>query len=103
MAQRTPPKQILEYINCISTTYSTLKKVYIFGSFVKGTSSKDSDIDIALIFDDIEDVFELQGQLMKMRRQYDTRIEPHVFRFSDFDKTYPLANEILSTGMEVAA
>jgi uncharacterized protein len=78
-----------------------LRKVYIFGSFVKGSSRKDSDIDMAMIFDDVKDTFDRQVQLMKIRRNYDSRIEPHVFRLADFNKSYPLAAEIMSTGIEV--
>lgn len=101
MDQRTPPDQILGYINQLKMSYSDLRKVYIFGSFVKGSSRKDSDIDMALVFDNVKDTFDRQVQLMKIRRNYDTRIEPHVFRLADFNKSHPLAAEIISTGIEV--
>ena len=39
--------------------------------------------------------------LMKLRRKFDTRIEPHAFRESDFDISNPLAKEILTTGLEI--
>jgi hypothetical protein len=38
---------------------------------------------------------------MKLRRKFDTRIEPQVFRESDFHISNPLANEILKTGIEI--
>ncbi|MFO8240748.1 MAG: hypothetical protein ACQES8_07990 [Thermodesulfobacteriota bacterium] len=28
-------------------------------------------------------------------------IEPHVFRISDFDKSHPMAGEVITTGMEI--
>ena len=101
MAQRTPPKAVLEYINRLKQTYSDLRKVYVFGSYVKGAASKDSDIDLAMVFGDVPDTFDLQVQLMKIRRQFDSRIEPHVFRAADFDKSHPLAGEIITNGVEV--
>ncbi len=101
MDQRTPPEQILRYISQLKSSYSDLRKVYIFGSFAKGSSRQDSDIDMAMVFDDVTDTFDRQVQLMKLRRNYDTRIEPHVFRFADFNKSHPLAAEIMSTGIEV--
>jgi len=76
--------------------------VYIFGSFAKGSSRKDSDIDLAIVFDDVADIFDLQVELMKIRRHYDSRIEPHVFRLADFDESHPLAGEIITTGVEVS-
>lgn len=102
MAQRTPPKTVLEYINHLKRTYSDLRKVYMFGSFAKGAAGRDSDIDLAMVFDDVADTFDLQIQLMKIRRQYDSRIEPHVFRVADFDKSHPLAEEIISTGVDLS-
>lgn len=62
---------------------------------------EDSDIDIAAVFNNIADPFDLQLELMKIRRQYDMRIEPHVFRSADFEKSNPLAAEILSSGTEL--
>jgi uncharacterized protein len=101
MDQRTPPDQILDYINQLKMSYSDLRKVYIFGSFVKGSSRKDSDIDMAMVFDEVKDTFDRQVKLMKVRRKYDLRIEPHVFRVADFNESHPLAAEIISTGIEV--
>ena len=101
MDKRAAPNQILGYVNQLKMSYSDLKKVYIFGSFVKGSFRKDSDIDMALVFDDVEDTFDRQVQLMKIRRNYDSRIEPHVFRLADFNKSHPLAAEIMSTGIEI--
>ena len=101
MDKRAAPEQILGYINQLKMSYSDLRKVYIFGSFVKGSFRQDSDIDMALVFDDVKDTFDRQVQLMKIRRNYDSRIEPHVFRLADFNKSHPLAAEIISTGIEV--
>ena len=47
------------------------------------------------------DTFDMQVKLMKLRRKFDTRIEPHAFRESDFEISNPLANEILKTGLEI--
>ncbi len=101
MSQNILPESVLEYILHLKQKYSDLKKIYIFGSFVKGIHTRDSDIDMAMIFDHVDDVFDRQIQLMKTRRQYDSRIEPHVFTSEDFEKSHPLMGEILSTGIEV--
>lgn len=101
MAQTTAPKSVLDYISELRRTYSDLRQVYIFGSFARGTVRRDSDIDLAMIFDDVPDNFDRQVQLMKLRRQFDSRIEPHVFRAADFDSSDPLAGEIIKTGIEI--
>jgi len=101
MAQRKPPQSVLNYISYLRKIYPDIKKVYMFGSYAKGSSVKDSDIDIAVVFNDVADSFDLQVQLMKIRRKYDSRIEPHVFRVADFEETYPLVAEIMRTGLEL--
>ena len=78
-----------------------IKKAYLFGSYAKGKTNKDSDIDLAIVFEKLSDTFDMQVQLMKFRRKFDTRIEPHPFRESDFEPTNPLVKEILATGLEV--
>ncbi|MDA3915725.1 MAG: nucleotidyltransferase domain-containing protein [Deltaproteobacteria bacterium] len=89
------------YINFIKKIDPNVQKAYIFGSYVKGTMQKDSDIDLAIIFKKLDDTFDMQVKLMKLRRKFDTRIEPHAFRESDFKISNPLANEILKTGLEI--
>ena len=102
MAQAKPPEALLKYVRFLRRTFSGLKKAYAFTSaYAKGSANADSDIDIAFVFDKVVDSFDLQVELMKIRRQFDARIEPHVFRTADFDGSHPLAGEILSTGVEI--
>ena len=89
------------YVAFIKEKHPDIKKVYLFGSYAKGVIGADSDIDLAIIFENLSDTFDMQVQLMKLRRRFDTRIEPHAFRESDFDVSNPLAREILTTGLEV--
>ena len=89
------------YINFLRKKDPNIKKAYIFGLYVKGTVKEDSDIDLAIIFKNLDDSFDMQVQLMKLRRKFDTRIEPHAFRESDLHTSNPFANEILNTGIEI--
>ncbi len=101
MAQAQPPESVIEYISYLRKTFPDLRKAYLFGSHAKGSAGVDSDIDIAVVFDEVSDSFDLQVTLMKMRRDYDSRIEPHVFLSADFHASNPLAGEILSRGVEI--
>jgi len=101
MDERQPSASVINYIKFLKKAFPNVKRAYVFGSHVKGSAHVDSDIDIAVIFDEINDSFELQVELMKIRRKYDSRIEPHVFRVSDFNSSHPLADEIISTGVEI--
>jgi predicted nucleotidyltransferase len=77
------------------------EKIFLFGSMVKGNYTDDSDIDIAIIFDDYSNKMNIRFELMKLRRQFDLRIEPHPFRKSEFLNKNPFAAEILSHGLEI--
>ncbi len=101
MDKNQASKIALKYINFIKKQDSNVRKAYIFGSYVKGTMQEDSDIDLAIIFKELHDTFDMQVKLMKLRRKFDTRIEPHAFRESDFEISNPLVNEILKTGLEI--
>ena len=101
MAENQPSVSVINYIQFLKQLFPHLKSCYIFGSSVKGSSNVDSDIDIAVVFDEINDYFELQVELMKIRRRYDSRIEPHVFRAADFNRSNPLARKIISTGIQI--
>ena len=76
-----------------------------FGSYAKGNSNQDSDIDLALIFNELDDSkrFDIQVQLMLMASQIDSRIEPHPISFNDLNSGNPFVEEILNTGIEIQA
>ena len=71
------------------------------GSYVKGNSHEDSNIDIAVIFSDYNNRLDRQLELMKLTRNVNTRIEPHPFREKEFDISNPFVNEIITYGQEI--
>ena len=101
MDKEKASKIVRRYFDFLKKRDPNVKKAYMFGSHVKGTVTEDSDIDLAIIFKNLSDTFDMQVQLMKLRRKFDNRIEPHAFRESDFHNSNPLANEILKTGLEI--
>ena len=101
MDQKKDREMIKKYINFLRENDFNIEKVYLFGSYAKGVVTEDSDIDLAVVFKKLSDSFDMQVQLMKMRRKFDTRIEPHPFEESDFNSSNPLAREILNTGFEI--
>ena len=78
-----------------------LKEAYLFGSFVKGDEREGSDIDIALILENMSDYFLTQSKLRKIRRNVDLRIEPHPIKSEDFNNSNPFAYEVETTGIRV--
>jgi len=66
-----------------------------------GNLNEDSDIDLAIVLNNLSNSFTMQIQLMKLSRKFDTRIEPHPFDEKDFNTSNPFANEILDKGIEI--
>ena len=76
-----------------------VSRFFLFGSFAKGNYHEDSDIDVAVIFNDYGNVENMQLELMRIRRKIDSRIEPHPFIQSDFNADNPLVDEIKKYGI----
>ncbi|MCM1490646.1 MAG: nucleotidyltransferase domain-containing protein [Muribaculum sp.] len=74
-----------------------LKALYLFGSFSKGTYHANSDIDIAVIVDKLDDdYFSDTPLLWKLKREISNLIEPVLLIE---DKNNPLYSDILKTGI----
>jgi predicted nucleotidyltransferase len=80
-----------------------IEKAYLFGSFAKGTQHRDSDIDLALVFRNVDDIIEMQILLLQLRSEDDLLIEPHPFLHRDFNFSNPMVAEILKDGIEISA
>jgi uncharacterized protein len=89
-----------KYVDSISNKYVILE-AYVFGSFAKGTNHDDSDIDVAIVVENVSDIIDAQIDMMKLRRKIDLRIEPHPFLFSDFTIENPVVFEILNSGISI--
>jgi predicted nucleotidyltransferase len=99
------PDTIVQYLHLVKEKFNEIENVYLFGSFAKGISTEDSDIDLALIFTQLDDSkrFEIQVQLMILAAQIDSRIEPHPISKENFNSWNPFAAEIKKTGIQIAA
>ncbi len=86
-----------KYALAVRAKYN-FNRMYLFGSYVKGKIHQESDIDIALVFNDFNNILDMQLELMRIRRKIDSRIEPHPFREKDFTISNPIAYEILEYG-----
>lgn len=92
-----------KYIAIVKENYNVVA-IILFGSYAKGTENKDSDIDIAVVTDDIKtDKFEEEVKLTLLRRKIDSRIEPHIIKVDEYenDET-PFIVEVKNTGIKVA-
>ena len=91
---------VKEFARIVSNKYDCVEFI-LFGSYVKETNHNDSDIDIAVILKDFDNFFNIQFELMRLRRKIDSRIEPHPIRLKDFNDNNPLVIEIKQHGQVI--
>ena len=106
MVKRTIDSRIMEsikkYIEKISQYYK-IEAIILFGSYAKGTENEDSDIDIAIISSDFNDIIEDGAKLIGLTWKIDTRIEPHPITTEDYKKiSNPFIREVVDSGIKVA-
>lgn len=96
-------KLIKQYITSVANQTPGFVTAYLFGSFAKNNQTSESDIDIALIFDNLQDSdkFDIQVQLMLLASRFDSRIEPHPLSKQDLISDTPFVYEIKKTGIEI--
>ena len=78
-------------------------KVYLFGSYAKGTADKQSDVDVCFFLRDYggKKRVEVGIHLLKIASDYDAYFEPLVFETADIESNNPFVNEIINTGIEI--
>lgn len=106
MVEKTINKDILDniykFIEEIKKYYN-ITNIILFGSYAKGTENEDSDIDIAVISDDFDDIYDCMAHLMGMTWDIDARIEPHPIKKKDFEEASDyFIKEVINTGIQVA-
>lgn len=103
MADDSTKEIVKNYLGCLRKRGIPVEELLIFGSRVKGTSRKDSDIDVAVVsswFNADDD--EKRALLWNVRtcREYD--IEPHGFSLQDWaNDVDPMVHEIKKTGERI--
>lgn len=80
-----------------------VKRMFLFGSYAKGTYSENSDIDVCIITDGVQDNFLTMLDIAPIAVHVDPRIEAVVFSSREYaeDPTYGLLGEIKRTGIEI--
>ena len=82
-----------------------IDKVYLYGSYAKGTQRENSDVDICFFSQAFEDrrSLDILTELFYLKIKYDKdlRIEPNAFPLSELDNDNPFVKEILRTGTEI--
>ena len=93
---------INNYIKILQENKISVWRLYMFGSHARGTARPESDIDLAVFWDQDEiDDFDADVQLMRMTRNVNLNIEPHSFSRRDYENPDPFVQEIIRTGERI--
>lgn len=91
-----------KYLRKIKKSDFLFSDAWLFGSYANGSQNEYSDIDLAIIFNDIKyKTFDNEVKLMNLRNGDETQIEPHAFTEDDFSTLSPLVNQIINEGIRV--
>ena len=95
---------IKNYLHTVKENQPDLLSAYIFGSYARNNQRIDSDIDIALVIDKLNDLdrFDTQVKLMLLAANIDNRIEPHPISKEELQSNNPFVIEILKTGIKLS-
>ncbi len=89
----------LDRFIALAQQWVEIESVYVYGSHAKGTATKWSDIDVAVISPAFApDIFQARVWLLGLAAQVDDRIEPTPFTPQDFTPNDPLVSEIQRFG-----
>ncbi|MCL1818384.1 MAG: nucleotidyltransferase domain-containing protein [Spirochaetaceae bacterium] len=82
-----------------------IDKVYLYGSYAKGTQQENSDVDICFFSEAFESrrSLDILTELFYLKNKYDPYllIEPNAFPTSELYNDNPFVKEILRTGQEI--
>jgi predicted nucleotidyltransferase len=92
---------IKNYLNAVVSNKIPVVKAYLFGSTIKNSENEDSDIDVAIFLSTMNDETDVFNKLMRIRRDFDLRIEPHPFLATDIDNGNPFINNIVNSGLRI--
>lgn len=92
--------EILKKYKELLSKHMNFESLILFGSYTKGAQRQDSDIDVAVVVDEMTgDYFETRPILWKLSREVDDRIEPVILE-KKHDASGFLA-EVMRTGIVI--
>lgn len=93
-------KIIKRIVDDISDEYP-IRRIYLFGSYYKGTYNSESDVDLAFFLDDAYDIRNALKRLLCVCSKEEYDIQPQVFSVQEMENKIGIVEEILDNGMEI--
>ncbi|WP_321971647.1 nucleotidyltransferase domain-containing protein [Paratractidigestivibacter sp.] len=93
-AGRTDKDGVVASVREVAARYSGIEKVYLFGSFARGTYGKESDVDLRVVLDDAEPFG------LRELSHFAKEIEQRTGREADVVSARVIKNEALKAAVE---
>jgi uncharacterized protein len=101
LTQEFAIETVKNFVTELNKTGLNLKKVILFGSYARNEQKEYSDIDVALVSDNLIGVGFLDvKKLLPVLRNY-ILIQPKTYSSKDFFKSDPFLEEIKKEGIEI--
>jgi len=90
---------VIKYAQAVNQKYSP-KAIYLYGSYASGEAHKDSDIDVAIVFESMEsdEYVNIFTGLSSIASRIDYNIEPNLLVDDGDYSRYSLLAEVIKTG-----
>ncbi len=105
MAERNIIEKVKSYIYLLNSEGFNINRAYLYGSYATSQASEESDIDLMLISDDLnEPGIDKKSKAWILTRKIDSRIEPYLVTMKRFreDDTSPLLEIVRQQGVEIS-
>jgi predicted nucleotidyltransferase len=102
MAQAEVIEILKTYLRILKSEGIQIEKAFLYGSYLTGTATEESDIDLMLITEKANDD-NLAGMIWNITGKVNTKIEPFLVSSKHFysDDNSPLVDLVRSTGLEI--
>lgn len=97
---KTEVIEILKRYKELLSKHMDFESLILFGSYTRGGQSQDSDIDVAVVVEEMTgDYFETRPILWKISRQVDDRIEPLILERKHDESGF--LSEVMRSGIVI--
>jgi len=93
------------YIQLLRTEGVRIDKAFLYGSYLTGNQTEESDIDLMLVSDQFDVSNDLlAGKIWALTRNVNSRIEPYIVGSKKFenDEISPIIQIVKKEGLEIA-
>ncbi len=104
MANREVVETLKQYIVLLKTEGISVKQAFLFGSYAEDTAQKNSDIDVLIVSDNVDESNDQAiGKAWSLTRKVSTRIEPYLIGWDSFNSNddSPLVGVIKTKGIRI--